>query len=124
MRNPVTRLLLLLCLLLLLSACYEAGPSEFVVTGHPERGEDALESYGCGACHIIPGVVGANSTVGPSLSDWPERLYIAGTLTNTPDNLIYWIQFPQEIAPGTAMPNLGVTEQDARDIAAYLYRLR
>ena len=92
--------------------------------GDPKRGEVALQTYGCGSCHAIPGVPGAVSYVGAPLDAWAERHYIAGTLLNTPDNLIDWLRDPQAIEADTAMPNLGVTEQDARDMSAYLYTLR
>lgn len=91
--------------------------------GDVERGAEALRSYGCGACHTIPGIAGANALVGPPLTDWSKRHYIAGTLPNTPENMLRWLQSPQAIRPGTAMPTLGVTEEDARDISAYLYSL-
>lgn len=92
--------------------------------GDPERGAVALQTYGCGACHAIPGVPGAVAYVGPPLDAWAERHYIAGTLLNTPDNLIIWLREPQSVEADTAMPNLGITEQDARDMSAYLYTLR
>jgi cytochrome c len=66
----------------------------------------------------------AYATVGPPLNDWADRHFIAGHLANNPDNLILWLRFPQEVDPGNAMPDLGVSEQDARDISAYLYTLR
>jgi len=89
----------------------------------PARGKVALQQHACTGCHLIPGVVGANSLVGPPLKGMARRVYIAGSLPNTPENLIRWIHNPQQISPGSAMPDLGVTEQDARDIAAYLYTL-
>ncbi len=61
--------------------------------------------------------------VGPPLDDWSERRFIAGSFPNEPEMLVQWIRFPQAIEPGNAMPNMGVTEQDARDISAYLYTL-
>jgi cytochrome c2 len=111
---------------LLLVGCIEGftnAGDELVVAGDPEQGREAIYAYGCGSCHQIPGVPSANATVGPPLENWANRYYIAGTLTNTPDNLITWIRNPQGIEPGTAMPNLDVTEQEARDMAAYLYTL-
>ena len=72
---------------------------------------------------IVPGVRGADGIVGPSLEHWSERRIIAGVVPNDPDRLITWITVPQSIAPGSAMPNLGVTDGQARDIAAYLYTL-
>ena len=62
--------------------------------------------------------------VGPPLVGWARRTMVAGYLPNTPDQLVRWITAPQSVAPGNAMPNLGVTDRDARDIAAYLYTLR
>jgi cytochrome c1 len=96
----------------------------YVEGGDPQRGEAALRDYGCGACHTIPGIPGANATVGPSLTNWAERAYIVGSMSNTPENLLRWLRVPQEIEPGSVMPNLDVTEQAARDMSAYLYTLR
>ena len=98
-------------------------PAVAVAGGDPELGRDALREYGCIACHSVPGVRGPDAYVGPPLTAWAERIYIAGSLPNEPDNLVYWIQFPDAVEPGTAMPTLGVSEEDARDIAAYLYTL-
>lgn len=80
----------------------------------------AIRRYGCNDCHTIPGVRGANAWVGPPLTRWADRVYIAGLVPNTPDNLIAWIQDPQRIHPGSAMPTLGVSLEDARHIASYL----
>ncbi len=88
--------------------------------GHPERGAELIRSYGCASCHTVAGVPGADADVGPPLTDFGERGYIAGELVNDPDNLQRWIRDPQAVEPGTVMPDLGVTEEDARDIAAYL----
>jgi cytochrome c2 len=92
--------------------------------GDPSRGVAAIGRYGCGSCHLIPGVNGANATVGPPLTGIARRGYLAGQLGNTPENMMRWIQKPQEVEKGTAMPDMGVTDQDARDIAAHLYTLR
>ena len=91
-----------------------------VAGGEPDRGRVAVQRYGCGACHIIPGVRGATGKVGPDLTNFRMRMYIAGVLPNVPEPLIAWIQDPQAIDPDTAMPTLDVTEADARDIAALL----
>lgn len=90
----------------------------------PERGKRALADYGCTGCHLVPGVRGADGLVGPTLHYWADRQYIAGRVRNTPDNTVSWIMAPQSMVPGTAMPDMGVTWGDARDIAAYLYTLR
>jgi cytochrome c2 len=87
----------------------------------PEAGREYLVAYGCGACHRIEGIRSAAGTVGPPLVDYEQRHYVAGNLKNTPANLTRWIRFPQEVEPGTAMPNLGVSEAEARAMVAYLY---
>jgi cytochrome c2 len=89
--------------------------------GDPQRGREAIAAHGCGACHHIPGVREARGRVGPKLEGLREQIYIGGVLPNEPESLIRWIQDPPLHSPRTAMPNLGVTEQEARDIAAYLY---
>lgn len=99
-----------------------APPAE-VPSGSPGRGAQLINQYGCGSCHTVPGVKGADGLVGPPLTRFGRRSYIAGELVNSGPNLQRWIQHPQAIEPGTAMPDLGVTPEDARDIAAYLFTL-
>ena len=91
--------------------------------GKPELAEAALGRYGCGSCHTIPGIGGANGRTGPPLSGMAVRLYIGGELPNTPENLIRWIQHPRQVEPRTAMPELNVSDEDA-NITAYLYTLK
>ncbi|ROT28184.1 cytochrome c family protein [Micromonospora sp. HM5-17] len=91
--------------------------------GYPERGARLIQQYGCGGCHTVPGVPRAEGLVGPPLTRFGARSYIAGELPNNPENLRRWIQDPQAVEPGTAMPDLGVSETDAQDIAAYLFTL-
>ncbi|MEA2724624.1 MAG: cytochrome c [Gemmatimonadales bacterium] len=109
-----------------LPACSMPGDrvETLVVGGDADRGRAALDGFGCGACHVIPGVRGARGMVGPPLTQFGLRAYIAGQLPNQPDNLLRWLQDPQGVEPGTAMPNLGVGPAAARDMAAYLYTLR
>ena len=102
----------------------EAPPDRRVRGGDADRGKQQIVAYGCGSCHVIPGITGANGMVGPPLTSWSQRRIIAGEVANTPDNLVYWITVPQSIEPGVAMPNLGVSDGQARDIAAYLYTLK
>jgi cytochrome c2 len=92
--------------------------------GDPGHGAVLVRKYGCNACHVIPGVPGAKGKVGPTLDGIASRVYLAGKLNNTPQNLIRWIRDPQGVSKGTAMPNMGVTEQEGRDLAAFLYTLR
>lgn len=92
--------------------------------GDPAHGPALIRGYGCDGCHTVAGVRGADGKVGPPLSGIGERVYVAGVLPNTPENLVLWIMSPQAIQPGNAMPDMGVTEEEARHIAAYLYTLR
>lgn len=98
-----------------------AAEERTVPGGDPQQGKQAVIRYGCGSCHTIAGVPGARGLVGPPLTGIGERAYVAGMLTNTPDNMVRWIMDPQAIVPGNAMPNLDIPEADARDIVAYLY---
>jgi cytochrome c2 len=110
-----------------IGACGDSGTAQrpsVVPYGDVEQGRQAIENHGCGSCHTIPGVDGANALVGPPLVKWSLRGYIAGELVNSPDNLKRWIMDPQGVEPGTDMPDLGVSEQDAEDMVAYLYTLR
>jgi mono/diheme cytochrome c family protein len=93
-------------------------------SGNPQAGAKALQQYMCVTCHQIPGIVGASRHVGPPLNGIATRTYIAGVLPNSPANLIHWIRNPTSVDPLSAMPDLGVSEKDARDMAAYLYTLK
>ena len=106
-------------------ACGNAGAAD----GHaeppaPQRGRLAMQQYACSTCHAIPGVTGAQPRVGPPLGGIGNRRLIAGRLVNSEANMAAWIRSPKRFDPLTAMPDLGVTERDARDMAAYLSSLR
>jgi cytochrome c2 len=127
--SAVSRLLpvVILACAILASACSSSNgvkEAEFMTGGSVARGVPAIGKYGCAACHTIPGIETATATVGPPLTQVAVRQYLGGHLTNSPGNMIKWIQHPQRVDPNNAMPELGVTDQDARDIAAYLYTLR
>src|SRR5690606_12280366 len=94
-------------------ACQERSREVVRLTGgDPARGPELARRYGCYSCHTIPGVRGADALVGPSLERIASRVYLAGHLPNTPDNLMQWIRHPQQVSPDTAMPDTGVTEED------------
>jgi cytochrome c2 len=109
--------------LLLLAACKkpEPPPPPF---GDAARGKSVLAKYGCTSCHAIPGVQGPRGMVGPPLDHIASRQIIAGKYPNSPELMAKWMQDPQAMDPGNAMPNLGVTPQDARDITAFLFTLK
>lgn len=91
---------------------------------HEQRGRQLVVAYGCTSCHQVPGADVPQGRVGPPLGSFADRRAIAGRLPNSADNAARWIRDPQDVDPRTIMPDLGVTEQDARDIVAYLYSLR
>ena len=89
--------------------------------GDPYRGESMFIQYGCGSCHGLKHVRMAGGMVGPPLDGIAVRAMIAGKLPNQPDNMVRWIRDPQAVTPGTDMPDLHVSQRDARDITAFLY---
>jgi cytochrome c2 len=91
------------------------------VGGDVERGEAMFIQYGCGSCHALSDVRTATGNVGPPLDGIATRVIIGGHLANNPENMEQWIRDPQQVSPGTAMPDLHVGETDARDITAFLY---
>jgi cytochrome c len=126
MRRCVTMLWVTM-MALALTACEESAAvkrAAELTGGDPLRGRAKIQYYGCGACHTIPGVDGADTLVGPELTHFASRVYVAGVLPNSPENVVRWIRNPKQVDGLTAMPNLNVSEADARDIAGYLYTLK
>ena len=92
--------------------------------GDPKRGPPLIRQFGCGACHKVAGVRGAIGRVGPRLSAISLDGRIGGAQSNTPDHLIQWIVDPKALKPDTTMPRTGISEHDARHVAAYLLSVR
>lgn len=119
----------LLWLCLGVAACSE-GPQRQgrqdvpVAESDPVQGQRLLTQYQCGSCHAIPGVAAARGGQGPSLEAFGRRSYIAGRIPNNPDSLARWIVAPSALVPDTAMPSMGVSPAEARDMAAYLGTLQ
>ena len=108
-----------------LSACGPAAhPVQTVAGGHPDDGRAAIARSPCINCHVIPGIPESRGVVGPPLSRWAGRAYIGGRVANTPETLVQWIRDAPSFDPEVAMPDMGISEQEARDMAAYLYTLR
>jgi cytochrome c1 len=105
-------------------ACRHARADTPSQTSSTNRGRQYLAQWGCGSCHMIPGIRSAAGVVAPPLTAFARRSFIAGEVPNNVENLVRWLVNPQSIEPGTAMPNLGISEPVARDMAAYLYSLR
>jgi cytochrome c len=111
----------------LLGGCRGGGASTAYAVatgGDPAAGRWVIRTRHCGACHDVPHVTGAHGVVGPPLGNFWRRSFIAGAVPNNALNLVTWIRFPRTVDPDTAMPTLGLDEQEARDAAAYLYTLR
>jgi putative membrane protein len=125
LRRGAVALPLVLALILLGGCDRQQGlstaESARITGGDPVRGRAEFRERGCGACHTVGGVPGAKGRVGPPLDGLRSRSYVAGVLTNTPANLIRWIESPHEVDSLTAMPDVGLSLQQARDIAAFLY---
>jgi mono/diheme cytochrome c family protein len=105
------------------ATCGPGEASKAGALGDARRGARALHQYACNACHSVPGITGSLVQVGPPLDGIARRTLIGGRLANTPDNMVRWLRHTHEVDPRTAMPEMGLTEQDARDIAAYLSTL-
>jgi len=87
------------------------------------KSQALLVQYQCGSCHEIPQVPSSRNGIGPSLEGFGRRSYIAGEIPNSHGALTRWIVFPGTLVPGTRMPAMGVSPQDASDIASYLLTL-
>ena len=126
-----TGLLLVFIAILLAVAAFAYGEAilqrrvNLATAGVAERAIPVMLANGCAGCHTIPGVPGAQGLVGPRLdSSLSSKLYLGGVLPNNRQNMIRWLRSAREIAPHTAMPSTAISEQEARDVAAYLYALR
>jgi cytochrome c1 len=109
------------------AACSAAVPAQVAAAGEAgdaRQGARVIAARHCGSCHMIPGIRSADGLVGPPLILFGRRSFIAGRLANSRENLAQWVIDPQAVEPGTAMPNLGLTDREARDVAAYLSSLR
>lgn len=124
-RRTVNRWFLLVALPLLLAVpgCAHTNrpPPPEVYAGGPDRGATLIARYGCDSCRTIPGMDRADGLVGPPLSRFDFRSYIVGKLVNNADNPQHWIIARREVEPSNAITNLGVSQIDAQDTAAYLY---
>ena len=106
------------------AACLALLPFFALGPAHAEDGRRTLAAAGCSGCHDIPGLAPRGGNVGPSLEGFGERVYIAGILPNTRENLIRWITQAQDVHPGDAMPSTPLAPAQADAVAAYLQKLR
>jgi cytochrome c len=104
-----------------MSATKDVQIARALTGGEAGRAVPLLRRYGCAGCHEIPGVPGADGRVGPPLGQFRQRVFIAGVLPNDAGNLVRWLVDPTAIHLRSAMPQTGISESEARDVAAYLY---
>lgn len=122
MAPQVYRNIALIITLSMLAACgLDRDYVPRVIGGDADEGRAALARYECGVCHVIPGVPDAVGKVGPALDNYSQRSYVAGKFPNEPETLVRWITNAPSMAPQTAMPAIAMSEQEAKDMAAYLY---
>ncbi len=107
-----------------LAGCSDAPEPLRVAGGDAKLGKRLMDQYQCGSCHAIPDVAAARGNVGPPLEHFGRRSYIAGRIPNLPETLTAWLVNPPAMKPGTLMPDLGISTDDARHMAAFLYTLR
>lgn len=118
---------LVFCAALLTTGCSEYTPTGDAIRltgGDPAKGAAAIVRFGCGSCHTIHPIESARGLAGPPLDGIRNRVYVAGMLHNDSNNLTEWVRDPKAVNPKTAMPTLGVSAEEARDIAAYLYSIK
>ena len=122
--SPIVKDALVLTCAALLGGCGGDDLRRPFIGGDAVIGKKLVTQYQCGACHAIPDVPGAGGAAGPALEQFGRLSYIAGGIPNVPPRLVAWLLDPQALKPGTPMPDMGLTEQEARHIAAFLYTLR
>jgi cytochrome c len=93
--------------------------------GNADRGKQVAVQFGCGVCHVIPGLEGAEGALGPSLAGVASRPAISeGVVQNTPANMTKYILSPASMNPQSRMPPMGVSPAEAEDITAFLMTLK
>jgi len=93
--------------------------------GNVANGKQVAAQFGCGVCHVIPGIEGAEGALGPTLAGVASRPAISdGVVKNTPANLTQYILSPASVNPQSRMPRMGVSPAEAQDITAFLMTLK
>jgi cytochrome c oxidase subunit 2 len=88
-----------------------------------QQGKDFFGKSACVGCHTIAGV--SAGQIGPDLTHFASRHTFAGSLMQaTPENVAKWIENPGGMKPGALMPNLGITGDQSKALAAYLLSLK
>lgn len=92
------------------------------IVGNPNIGRRLFVTTGCAGCHTAYGIPEAKGVAGPILTNVVLRPTLAGeTIPMTPQNMTAWLLEPAALKPGTTMPGVGLTLEEAQHITAYLY---
>ena len=87
-------------------------------------GAAVIATVGCGGCHAVRGT-SLEGTFGPDLTHFGSRGGIgAWALTNTPENLLTWLQDPQAVKPECLMPRVALPLAQQKQLVAYLEELQ
>ena len=88
------------------------------------NGLQLVVDKGCAACHTFPDVKWPRGGLGPALEGFGRQGLIAGRLPNQPGMLMQFVRRAPALVPGTAMPAIWMTDEEARDVTAYLLTLK
>jgi len=94
------------------------------MTGDAAKGEQVFMSGACGTCHAVQDTK-AKGVIGPNLTHFASRRTFAGSILDiSPQNLSAWLANPENLKPGTKMPNLGLTPEKISALVSYLENLK
>lgn len=113
-------------LLIVAAAACKPPPDEqrFLPTADASKGKQVIKRVGCAACHTIDGIGWPKGRAAPALRGFAGRALIAGRVPNRPDMLAQFVRNAPAVVPGTTMPPMPLTEQESREVAAYLYEMK
>lgn len=89
-------------------------------TANAQQGYDTFKQS-CIGCHAIGSEGGK---LGPNLTNFGERLLVAGIRPNNKEELAAWLKNPQEVKPGNTMPNLNLNDEQVNALVEYLSTLK
>lgn len=114
----------LLPLLLAAAACKPPPEQrQFMPLGDAARGKQVIEKVGCASCHTIPGISWPRGKAAMPIRGLANRAMIAGRVPNEPELLARFVRNAPSVLPGTTMPAMPMSQEESRDVAAYLYEI-
>ncbi len=97
-------------------------PTGSYAGGSAAKGKEHFENFGCKACHVIGDDERVRNARASSYDIAPELTHAAGKLH--PDWIFDWIKNPRHYNPTTKMPSLRLTDQEARDLVAFIMTMK